>query len=132
MADFDLNGIFANLVNGPTLIGNQMRQNALTDAQTQAIQQQNQQQQTLFDQQQHQQAAYNNDVSAWTRAGAPANGLMGLIARYPSQYQALKAGWDAKDTAQRTADLQYFGNVHAALDNGKPDIAARHLRPHCG
>lgn len=75
-------------------------------------------------QKQRQQQDYDTSVSEFTKDPTP-DRLMGLIARFPDQYQALKGGWDLKDTAQRTSDLRFFSEVHGALQNNKPDLAIK-------
>jgi len=77
--------------------------------------------------QQQEEQQYQGDVANWIQKGAKPDGLLALTAKYPQRYQALKAGWDLKDQAQRTADLGYFGSIHAALDNNKPDLAIRQI-----
>jgi hypothetical protein len=119
----------------PGLIGQQTQQNMLNGQQYAlgkqqlALGQQTQQANALKLQaaqaQQAQDEQYQQDVAAWTQAGSPATGLTGLIAKYPDQYKALQAGWQVKDDAQRTADLGYFGGVHAALQKGNTQLAAK-------
>lgn len=123
--EFDLNSMISNLLGAPGLIGQQSQQNMNGLAQREALQQETAQRAQLFQQQAQQQQSYDADVSDWTAKGAPATGLLNLIARHPDKYQALKAGWDIKDDAQKTSDLGYFGSVHAALDNNKPDLATK-------
>jgi len=83
---------------------------------------QRQQQQDIADK-----AAYDQWQQGFLK-DPTANNLMTGITKFPKQYQALKAGWDIKDEAAKTADLGYFTQLHAALDNGKPDLAQNLLQ----
>lgn len=80
------------------------------------------------DQQAQQEAQnYSRDVGAWIAAGSPPEALPALAVKYPKQYEAIKAGWDLKDKAQQTADLNFFGQAYAAANNGRTDLAKAQL-----
>lgn len=70
---------------------------------------------------------YSRDVGAWIAAGSPPEALPTLAVKYPKQYEAIKAGWDLKDKAQQTADLNFFGQAYAAANNGRTDLAKAQL-----
>lgn len=70
---------------------------------------------------------YQADVAEYLKNPTPEM-LNQLVARYPQQAQALRAGWQAKDTAQVRSDRTVLGSAYAALKNKRPDLALATLR----
>lgn len=76
---------------------------------------------------QQDQVDYTNWQADFSKDPTPDKLLTG-ITRFPQQYQALKSAWDLKDGAAKSSDLSFFTQVHAALDNGKPEFAQNLLQ----
>lgn len=51
-----------------------------------------------------------------------------LMARFPEASEAIRRSYDAMDESQRRAEFTAAAEIHSALVNNQPDIAARLLR----
>lgn len=96
-----------------------------------AIRNDQQQQQAMLEQQRQQQlaaqqqAAMNADLSAASRDPRL---LPQVMVRYPQLAKELKHGWDAMTAEQQNSQLSHAGQVLAAIESGRPDIAINTLR----
>lgn len=54
-------------------------------------------------------------------------GYSRLMARFPQASEALKRSWETQDKDRKTADFRQMAQVHDALRNNSPDLAARVL-----
>lgn len=55
------------------------------------------------------------------------DGYAALMARFPKASEALKRSWDAQDEDRKTSDFRQMAQVHDALRNNSPDLAAKVL-----
>lgn len=96
-----------------------------------AIRNDQQQQQAMLEQQRQQQlaaqqqAAMNADLSAASRDPRL---LPQVMVKYPQLAKDLKHGWDAMTAEQQNSQLSHAGQVLAAIESGRPDIAINTLR----
>lgn len=81
-----------------------------------------QMQQAAQQQEFQQQQAYQQDVEA-VMSNPTAEGYSSLFAKHPQFKDAIAKSWDTRDAAAKQGDLSMVGQIHAALRNGKPDLA---------
>lgn len=122
--------LLMHLVNSPGLAGQAVfagQNNALQQAEARQGLQFNALKMGALREQQVQKQQYQSDVETYLRDPTP-NGILSLASRYPEQAEALRKGWDVKDSAQRTADMGQLGAIVSAIDSKRPDLALTQLR----
>lgn len=72
-------------------------------------------------------AAFRADVEQW-RADPTPEGLAQLMVRYPDQAKELQKPFEALQANARAANFGLLGRAHAALANGRADVAVNVLR----
>lgn len=72
--------------------------------------------------QQDLQGQYKTDLQAYS-ANPTAQGAATLALKYPQQREAIKQSWDTLAEADRTDQSKIAGQVYAALNANRPDIA---------
>lgn len=76
---------------------------------------------------QQQQATFSAEAEQVIRGGDPRQ-IAGLIARYPQYGDQIKGAWDRMDSRIQSADLRDMGQIYAAANGGRFDLAATAMR----
>lgn len=74
-----------------------------------------------------QQEEYSREFEAAIASGDP-RAIASVMARYPGFGDQVKATWDRLDSRIRDADLRDMGQIYAAANGGRYDLAASALR----
>lgn len=61
-------------------------------------------------------------------ANPDAQGISGLMTKYPEFAEQLKGAWDLKDKAVRDADITQLGEIYSAAASGNWDLASKAAR----